>query len=65
MSDMMRDLLERAAWTAVQSALAVVVAAGSGWLDVNVWKAAGVAGVAAGLSALKTAVVARRSTDPA
>lgn len=62
MSDRMRDILERAAWTAAQSALAVLVAAGTGWLDVNVWKAAGIAGVAAGLSALKTSLIGRTST---
>jgi hypothetical protein len=56
-----RDLAERAAFTAVETALAVVVAAGSGWVDVNVWKAAAISGVAAGLSAVKTWFVQRRS----
>ncbi len=47
MSDQLRDLLERAAWTAVQSALATFAVT----QDI---KAIAVAGIAAGLSVLKT-----------
>ena len=48
------DLHERAVWTAAQAGLAVVVASGAGWVDVAVWKAAGIAAGAAGISAMKT-----------
>lgn len=57
-----RDLLSRAAWTAVQAAVAVLVAAGANWVDVNVLKAAAIAGVAAGLSAIKTLFAQRRAS---
>lgn len=58
-NDNVRDLLTRAGWTAIQAAVAVLVAAGANWVDVNVLKAAGIAGVAAGLSAIKTWFVQR------
>jgi hypothetical protein len=54
--DLVKDLAARAGWTFAQSALGVVVAAGAGWLDLDVWNAAGVAGVAAALAAIKTAI---------
>lgn len=53
---MSKNLIERAAWTAAQSALTVLVAAGTGFVDVQLWKAAALAAGAAALSALKTAV---------
>lgn len=49
MSDELRDLVERAAWTFVQAALAVLVVG-----DTATYKAALVAGVAAVLSIVKT-----------
>lgn len=49
LSPELHNLLTRAAWTAVQSFLAVWMVA-----DVNSLKAAGVAGAAAGLSVIKT-----------
>lgn len=47
MTPKMKDVLVRAAKTFVQAALAVVVASGTGYVDVNVWKAAAIAGGAA------------------
>lgn len=47
-----KNILERAGWTFLQAGLAVVVAADA--LDITVWKAAAVAGVAAVLSLVKT-----------
>lgn len=55
----MTNLIERAAWTAAQSLLTVLVAAGTGWVDVATWKAAGIAAGAAALSALKTGLQER------
>lgn len=57
---MSKNLIERALWTAAQSALTVLVAAGTGFVDVAVWKAAALAAGAAALSALKTSVAERR-----
>lgn len=54
-----KDLAERALWTFAQSASALVAAAGLDWVDVGVWKAAGVAGVAAVLSMVKTVAKAK------
>lgn len=51
-----KDIVVRAVWTGVQAGLAVVVAAGAGWVDVSVWRLGGVAAVAAALAAIKTAV---------
>lgn len=59
---MLRDLTERAVWTAAQALLTVLVAAGTGWVDVATWKAAGIAAGAAALSALKTAALAKTSS---
>jgi hypothetical protein len=42
--------------TAAQAGLAVVVAAGAGFVDVEVWRAAALAGGAAGLAALQAAI---------
>lgn len=51
---MNRDLLERAGWTFVQTALAVVLASGADFVNVSSLKAAAVAGLAAGLSVVKS-----------
>lgn len=56
------DAAERVVVTFIQVAIAVVVASGADWVDVNTWEAAGLAGGAAALSALK-AVIARRFGD--
>ena len=57
----MSNLLERALWTAGQAFLAVLVAAGTDYIDVTTWKAAAIAAGAAGLSALKTALQEHRA----
>lgn len=57
----MSNLMSRALWTAAQAALTVLVAAGTGFVDVAVWKTAALAAGAAGLSALKTAIAERRA----
>lgn len=48
----------RAAKTFLQAALAVLTAAGTGLIDVAVWKAAAVAGIAAVLSYAQNAIAA-------
>lgn len=50
------DILTRAAKTALQTGLAVIVASGTGYIDINVWKVAGIAAGAAFLSALQNAL---------
>lgn len=51
-----RDIAVRAGWTGVQAGLGVVVAAGTGWVDADLWQAAGIVAVAATLAAVKTAI---------
>lgn len=53
-----RDIVIRATKTAVQTALAVLVAAGTGYIDVAVWKTAVVAAGAAALSAAQNSLSA-------
>lgn len=48
------NLVERAAWTAVQSFCALLSADGFGWLDAAPWQYIATAAVASVLSALKT-----------
>lgn len=50
----MKNVVERAGWTFLQTALAVVGAAGLNWVNVGTLKAALVAGGAAALSVVKT-----------
>jgi hypothetical protein len=59
MTPILRDIIIRAAKTAIQSGLAVVVAAGTGFIDVAVWKVAGIAAGAAFISALQNGISAR------
>jgi hypothetical protein len=56
MSTNVRDIIIRATKTALQAGLAVVVAAGTGYIDINVWKVAGIAAGAAFFSALQNAL---------
>lgn len=56
MPDSLRLVLIRAGRTAVQTALAVLVASGTGLLDVSILRGAAVAGLAAGLAALQNGV---------
>lgn len=49
-----QNLLERALWTGVQSALAILTADGFGWIQAETWAMLACAGVAGALSALKT-----------
>ena len=53
------DLISRAMWTAAQSFLTVLVAAGTDFVNIATWKAAAIAAGAAALSALKTTVQSR------
>lgn len=48
------NLIERAAWTGVQSGLAILSADGFGWLTASPGAMLATAGVAAAISALKT-----------
>lgn len=52
----MNDQLLRAGRTFAQAALAVLVAAGAGFVDVQVWRGAAIAGGAAVLSYLQSLV---------
>lgn len=56
MSTNVRDIIIRAAKTALQAGLSVVVAAGTGYIDIQVWKVAGIAAGAAFFSALQNAL---------
>lgn len=56
MSTNVRDILIRASKTALQAGLSVVVAAGTGYIDIQVWKVAGIAAGAAFFSALQNAL---------
>jgi hypothetical protein len=61
MTEEFKDLAERTIYTALEAGTAVVVAAGAGWVDVDVWRGAGITAVAAALAAVKTWLVNRRS----
>ena len=50
----MRDMLERAGWTFTETFLAVALAAGADWVEVSTLRAALLAGLASGLSVVKT-----------
>lgn len=50
------NIVERAAWTFVQTALAIVVAAGTDYVNVATWKGAVIGAGAAALSALKNGI---------
>ena len=52
-----QDIIERAAKTALQSALAIVVAAGTNFVDASVWQAAAIAAGAAFISAIHNALL--------
>lgn len=56
MNDFVKDKLIRAGRTFAQSALAVLVAAGTDFVNVALWKGAAVAGGAAVLSYLQSLV---------
>ena len=53
------DIAERAAWTAIQAGLAVLLADTTGMVDVGTLRAAGLAAVAAALSVIKGAAASR------
>lgn len=62
--DYIKDIVVRAAWTGAQAGLAIVVAAGNGWVDVDVWRGAAVVAIASALAALKTAISFPRTPTP-
>lgn len=51
------DLVNRAVWTFLQTATSVLAAAGTGFVEMDVWQAAAISGAASSLSAVKTWVV--------
>lgn len=53
------DVMQRAAKSSLQAGVAIVVAAGSGWIDVSVWQGAGMAGLAAGAAVIKGWIATR------
>lgn len=61
----MSDLIERAAWTFGQAFAAAVLASLADVTSIATFKAALIAGAAAGLSALKTAYVQSRANAAA
>lgn len=63
MTDRTLDIITRAAKTALQSALAIFVAAGTNFVDVSVWKASAIAAGAAFISALHNAVINLNAED--
>lgn len=54
-----RDLLERAAWTWVQSTLAIAIGVENDLLDASTWRIAAIGGLASVLSMAKTVMVQR------
>ena len=61
----MNDLLERAAWTFAQAFLAALIMSLADVTNIATLKAALIAGVAAGLSAVKTAYIQSRASADA
>lgn len=59
-STWLKDTLERVISTFAQAFLAVLIAAGTDYVNVSTWKAAAVAGGAAVFSVLKSALAAAR-----
>lgn len=57
------DVAGRAAKSFLQALIAIVVAAGSGWLDVSVWQAGLIAGIAAAASVIKGSLAIRAVPD--
>lgn len=55
----MKNLLERAIWTGVQTGLAILTVEGLTTFDASAIQLLATAGIAAGLSALKTLAVER------
>lgn len=55
------DIAGRAAKSFLQAALALVIAAGSGWIDVSVWQGGLIAGIAAAASVIKGAIATKKS----
>lgn len=53
------DVAGRAAKSFLQASIALVIAAGSGWVDVSVWQGALVAGVAAAAAVVKGALAVK------
>lgn len=48
------NMLERSAWTGIQTGIGILTANGLGWLEAEAWAMAATALVASLLSALKT-----------
>lgn len=61
--DEIKDLGARAGWTFSQTFLAIVTAAGLGWVDINVIDTAFMSGIAAVLSGLKTFAMSKRGLE--
>lgn len=58
-----RDIMERALWTAAQTFFAVMAASGADWVNISSLKAAGIAAGASALSALKNSVAQKRKAN--
>lgn len=58
-----QPIVERGTWTFAQAFLAVVVAAGTDYVNVATWKAAAIAGGAAVFSFLKNVTVQAREKE--
>ena len=56
----MKDMIERTAWTAAEAFLGVLLANQAGFTNLATLKAAGIAGIAAGLTVVKVYAVQKR-----
>jgi hypothetical protein len=65
MKKQLTDIAIRATKTALQSGLAVLIAAGAGYVDAGVWKAAAIAAGAGAISALQNGLNGLRTSDEA
>lgn len=59
----LQDVLMRASKSFMQACLAIVIAAGAGWISIDVWQGGLIAGITAAASVLKAFVAERTRTD--
>ena len=59
MNKWLKDTLERAAFTFAEAFIALVLAAGTDWLNLSTIRAAGIGALAAALAVVKAAIATR------
>jgi len=57
------DMAERAAFTFLETFLALVLASGTDWLDLSALRSAGIGALAAALAVIKAAIASRTTGD--